>query len=247
MVNRVSRILLVTLGAVLAGGTHGGEPQEGQATDAKARIADKLPGVKLENISDGPIDGLFEVTLGPQIVYISEDGRYLLQGDIIDLVANTNVTEERRSVARVAALDGISEAEMIVFSPADAKHTITVFTDVDCTFCRRLHSEMGDLNEMGVRVRYLFYPRGGPGSKSWDKADAVWCAQDRNEALTRAKLGQSLEPKQCETPVARHYEMGSLVGLRGTPAIVTENGRLVSGYLPAAELVQRIVELENPR
>ena len=135
---------------------------------------------------------------------------------------------------------------MIVFSPDEPKHTITVFTDVDCAYCRKLHSEIGELTALGVKVQYLMYPRYGKQSPagepmiSWIKAENVWCAPDRNDALTRAKKGETIESEPCATPVAAHYEAGQLVGFAGTPAIITEDGVLISGYLPAARLVERL-------
>jgi thiol:disulfide interchange protein DsbC len=126
---------------------------------------------------------------------------------------------------------------MVSFGPANAEHTITVFTDVDCTYCRKLHQEMDQFNDQSIRVRYLFYPRHGPGSEGWKKADAVWCSEDQQAAMTRAKRGENIEGKDCgATPVASHYEMGNRVGVRGTPAILLESGQLISGYVPANEL-----------
>jgi thiol:disulfide interchange protein DsbC len=128
-----------------------------------------------------------------------------------------------------------------VFAPRETKHTVTVFTDVDCTYCRKLHAEMKQYNDLGIRVRYLFYPRSGPDSESWTKAEQVWCSANRNEALTRAKRGDSLTAKACaNNPVARDYELGQDVGLRGTPAIILPSGELLGGYVPPAMLIKRL-------
>jgi thiol:disulfide interchange protein DsbC len=125
---------------------------------------------------------------------------------------------------------------MVVFGPEDAAHTITVFTDIDCTYCRKLHREIDQINARNIRVRYVFYPRFGPGSESWAKADAVWCSKDRQSALTRAKSGEDITADNCPTPVAEHYALGNKIGVRGTPAILMEDGELLPGYVPAAEL-----------
>lgn len=209
--------------------------------DPRVAIAAQLPAVSAEDINDSPIDGIYEIALGSQVAYISADGRYLFTGDIIDLKRQINLTDARRNDARVEALGALGENKMIVFSPeSKPKHSISVFTDIDCGFCRKLHGEMGQLNELGVEVRYLFYPRQGPGTESWAKADHVWCAPDRQTALTRAKQGEQVESKSCDTPVSTHYEMAQQVGLRGTPAIVTEDGTLLSGYLPAKDLLAQL-------
>jgi len=138
----------------------------------------------------------------------------------------------------MAAIDKLGEDSMIIFSPKNGKvkHTITVFTDIDCGYCRKLHSAIDEYNELGIRVRYLAYPRAGIGSASYDKAVAVWCAKDRKKAMTQAKNNQSVNSGKCANPVAEHFEMGSKIGVRGTPALVLESGQLVPGYVPPQRL-----------
>lgn len=205
--------------------------------DPRAAIAEMLPGIEADDVREAPLPGLYEVTLGAQIVYVSADRRYLIKGDIIDLSTNESLTEARRDELRLAQLAGLDEASMVSFGSQDAKYTVTVFTDVDCTYCRKLHQEMDQYNDNSIRVRYLFYPRHGPGSDSWSKADAVWCSKDRQAAMTRAKRGEKVEAEDCgTTPVASHFELGNRVGVRGTPAILLEDGQLISGYVPAKEL-----------
>jgi thiol:disulfide interchange protein DsbC len=144
-------------------------------------------------------------------------------------------------------ISAIPESQMLIFSPKNPQYTITVFTDVDCAYCRKLHGEMAELNKLGVRVRYMFYPRTGPNTESWKKAEVVWCSANRNEALTRAKTGAQLDmnvSKSCDvTPVAREYALGQSIGVRGTPAILTEHGDYIAGYMPPRELVQEIKDL----
>jgi thiol:disulfide interchange protein DsbC len=133
---------------------------------------------------------------------------------------------------------------MIVFGPASAKYTITVFTDVECGYCRKLHGEIDQLNKLGVRVRYLAYPRAGPGTDDWHKMEAVWCSKDRNAAITMAKQGQVVQAKCGATPVAKQYELGEEMGVRGTPAIFTMAGDYIGGYLPPGEMVRQLDELK---
>jgi thiol:disulfide interchange protein DsbC len=136
----------------------------------------------------------------------------------------------------------VPEAQMVVFGPKDAKHTITVFTDIDCGYCRKLHSEMPEYNKLGIRVRYLYYPRMGPDSEGWDKAQAVACSSNKADAMTRAKRGESVKSSKCNASsiVQRDYELGQEIGLRGTPAIILEDGELLAGYVPPAMLIRRL-------
>jgi thiol:disulfide interchange protein DsbC len=176
--------------------------------------------------------------MGSQIVYVSDDRKYLFKGDIIDLSTNESITEKRRGGLRLAEVNQLGDDDMVIFGPADAKHTITVFTDVDCTYCRKLHKEMAQLNASSIRVRYVFFPRFGPGSESWAKAEAVWCSEDRQSAMTAAKNGEEVVAASCTTPVAEHYSLGNKVGVRGTPALMMEDGELFPGYVPAADLAE---------
>jgi thiol:disulfide interchange protein DsbC len=165
-----------------------------------------------------------------------------LQGDVIDLQENTNLSEKSRNDARVDMMAAIPNEKLIVFSPEHVEHTVSVFTDIDCTFCRRLHSQIDQYLEQGIEVRYFLYPRNGPKSPSWAKAENVWCANDRNEALTLAKLDKEFPTRTCDASiVSTHYSIGQNVGLRGTPAIVLDNGTLFSGYMPAEQLKHAIV------
>jgi thiol:disulfide interchange protein DsbC len=213
----------------------------------KEEIAAKLNGVDPSDIKASPVEGVYEVAVGSNVAYITTDGRFLLEGELYELDTSRNLTEETRATARVDLLGAVDDEEMIVFSPADGnvKHTITIFTDVDCGYCRQFHREIDQVTALGIEVHYLFYPRTGPDTDSWHKAERVWCAADHNAALTRAKLGGSLPDAECsDTPVASHYELGRKVGLRGTPAIYSASGEQLGGYLPPATLLERLDEDE---
>lgn len=209
-------------------------------------LAAKLPGIEAEQIQATPIPGIWEVAVGRQVVYVSEDGRYLLRGEIFDLMENRSLTDDRIAELDVgmaarfasAVANDLDESRMIVFAPENPKHTVTVFTDVDCGYCRKLHSEIDQYNKLGIAVRYVFMPLAGPGSASWAKADAVWCSPDRKDALTRAKRGEEVKSTgACKsTPVAEHYRLGRELGIQGTPGMVTDEGRFFPGYLPADRL-----------
>jgi len=206
--------------------------------DARAEIARRLE-VNVEDVKPSPVAGLYEIRSGAEVGYVSTDGRFYVDGDVFDMQSKKNLTESRRQEGRLGLLAQVADGDAIIFGPAGAaKHTLTVFTDIDCTYCRRLHQEMAELNRLGIRVRYLMYPRGGPGTEAWKKAEAVWCSSDRKDAITRAKRGEALKAGRCETPVAAHYALGQRMGIRGTPGIITDAGEYLAGYLPAAQLAE---------
>ncbi|MGI9245254.1 MAG: DsbC family protein [Steroidobacteraceae bacterium] len=214
--------------------------------DVRARVVAKLPGATAGDVSASPIPGLYEVTMGGVIAYVSEDGKYLVSGNVYDLETQVNLTAARRNAARAKALAAVSESQMIVFGPANARMTVTVFTDVDCGFCRKFHGQIAEVNKAGVRVRYMMYPRTGPGTESWKKAEQVWCAADRREALTRAKKGEPLKSKACgDGAIKSQYELGSDLGVEGTPAVFTQNGDYIGGFLTPEELVQSIQDSQK--
>jgi thiol:disulfide interchange protein DsbC len=218
-----------------------------QPADPRAALLKLLPaGSKSEDLRASPIPGIYEFTQGAEVSYLTADGKYFLDGNVYDMGTRENLTEAVRTRARLAMISAVPESQMVIFSPKNPLYTITVFTDVDCAYCRKLHSEMAELNRLGIRVRYMFYPRTGPNTESWKKAEVVWCSANRNEALTRAKAGAQLDMnKTCDaTPVAREYALGQGIGVRGTPAILTENGDYIAGYMPPRELLQQIKDLQ---
>jgi len=209
-----------------------------KTTDARAAIAKKLDGLKVEDVRISPVTGIYEITRGSDVSYVTGDGRYAIVGDMIDLDSDANLSENRRRGIRQQMIETVPESEMVVFSPKDPKYTITVFTDIDCGYCRRLHSQIAEYNRLGIRVRYMFFPRSGPNTDSWHKAEAVWCASNRNEALTRAKNGEVIKSPDCHANsiVARDYELGHKLAVEGTPAIFLASGEMLPGYAPPSQL-----------
>jgi thiol:disulfide interchange protein DsbC len=189
-----------------------------------------------DSIKPSPASDLYEVTFGSKLFYVTHDGRYLIQGNMLDLQTLRNLTEDREKVLRKDAVAAIGEENMVIFPAKNPQHEITVFTDVDCTYCRKLHSEIDDINRRGITVRYLFFPRSGPDTPSYYKSESVWCAKDRNKALTDAKAGKALDAKRCDNPIDKHLALVSELGLRGTPAIILEDGTVFPGYMPADKL-----------
>ncbi|MEN8207082.1 MAG: bifunctional protein-disulfide isomerase/oxidoreductase DsbC [Pseudomonadota bacterium] len=203
-------------------------------------LSNIFPGVTPDKIAPSPMEGVSEVLIGPRLMYVSNDGKYLLQGSLIDLKTRVDIGEERRNGIRLDALNDLGEDKMIIFPAKEQKHTITVFTDIDCGYCRKLHDEMGKYNAEGITVRYLMFPRAGINSPSYNKAVTVWCSKDQQDAMTRSKSGENLPNASCDNPVKEEYELGQLIGVRGTPAIITEDGAMLPGYVPAARLAKAL-------
>ena len=195
-----------------------------------------LPDIKPDLIKPSQIPGLYIVVAGPKLFYVSQDGHYLIQGAMIDLKTMKNLTESRVAEARIDSLNKIGLNNMVIFKPKITKHWVYVFTDIDCGYCRKLHSEIDQYMNAGIEIRYLFFPRAGMGSTSWGKAVSVWCAKDRNDALTKAKKDESIEKKECDNPVIEHHALGIAMHAAGTPMIVTEKGNILAGYYSAAQL-----------
>ncbi len=206
------------------------------AEKVRASLAVLIPHLKADAITPSPVSGLYEVVFGNHIVYVTEDGRYLVQGRITDLETRTPITEMRERQLKKALLDTLDEKDMIVYGDTDLPYTVTVFTDIDCPYCRKLHSQVDQYNEEGIRIRYLAYPRAGLGSPSGRKIEAVWCAEDRKQAMTTAKSGGSVPYRKCDNPVSEQYRLGQDFGITGTPALILQDGEIIPGYVPPKQL-----------
>jgi thiol:disulfide interchange protein DsbC len=230
----VAAALLLGAGTLVAG------PED----TIRAALAKVVPDIKIDSIQPAPVKGLFEVMVGTQLMYVTGDGRYFVDGRIVDLTTREDVTEPRLSGARKKLVDDVGEAEMVIFEASEkAQHTVTVFTDIECGYCRKLHSQIADYGKEGIRVRYMFYPRAGKGSPAYNEAVSVWCAgdsDDRRTAMTTAKAGKPIDEKSCANPVDQHMAVGEELGLRGTPAILTETGEMIPGYVEPKRLAAQL-------
>ena len=194
------------------------------------------PSLAVESVTASPINGVSEVVFGSKVVYITDDAKYMLQGKLVDLSTREDLTERTERGLRARELAAVKPTDAITFSPENPKHTITVFTDIDCGYCRKLHAEIKDYLAEGIAVRYLAFPRAGIDSESYNKAVSVWCADDRKAAMTNAKAGSEPAALKCDNPVAAQYDLGVKIGVTGTPAIVTTDGTMLPGYIPAKRL-----------
>ena len=230
---------VIKIAAVLLAGLNMPAANADEAAIRQA-LTQSMPAMKIDAIQPSVIKGLYEATVGANIFYVSEDGKYLLQGRLIDVAGRKDLTEEKLNGTRKLAIAKIGQDNMIVFKPKIAKYTVTIFTDIDCGYCRKLHSEIDQYLAQGITIQYLFYPRAGKGSESYNKAVSVWCADDRNAALTAAKKDQKIPEKTCDNPVDEHMKLGDDFDVKGTPMIVTEQGNILPGYVPAKQLVEAL-------
>ncbi len=213
-------------------------PAVAGSADARVRAAiQKLNAqVRIDHIGPAPIPGFREAIVGGQTLYVSDDGRYMLQGSLYDINAQKDLSQAGLAQVRRDLLKTIPVSDRIVFAAPDRKYTVSVFTDVECGYCRKLHSDIAEYNRLGIEVQYLAFPRMGLGSPDFNKMVAVWCAPDRKKALTDAKNGVTVPMRNCKNPVTMEYDIGQRVGLAGTPMIITAEGVAMPGYMPPKDL-----------
>ena len=227
-----------------------GKPAAGKAADgskeAMVRAALKAlnPKIEADHIAPAPIPGFQEAIVGGQVLYFSDDGRYMMQGSLYDMQDKKDLSQIGLSVVRRDMLKTVPVSDRIVFAPVGPrKHTITVFTDIECGYCRKMHSEMADYNQRGIAIEYLAFPRAGLTSADALAMESVWCSADRRKALTDAKNGRPVPPKRCTNPVAEQYALGQRIGLQGTPMAINADGVALPGYLPPDKMLEALDEL----
>jgi thiol:disulfide interchange protein DsbC len=240
----MKRLLAAALLGALATTAAASSKDEGTV---RAAIETLVPGATIDSIETSPLAGFYEVAVAGQLVYVSADGKYLIQGVLYDIPARVDLTETGRAKIRSERLKDLGPDKRITFAPKNPKHTVTVFTDIDCGYCRRMHEQIPEYNKLGISVEYLFFPRGGPGSESWDKSVSVWCSDDRHKALTDAKAGREVDKKQCTNPIEEEYQLGARVGVTGTPMIIAPNGTQLGGYVPPEQLLQQLDRLASEK
>jgi thiol:disulfide interchange protein DsbC len=239
----------LALAAALCALTQTSVADEASRDAIRKSLAELVPNSKIGSIEPAAVAGLFEVTVdGSTVLYVSGDGRYIMQGVLFDAKEKKNLTDARQTGLRKELMASVPVKDRIVFTPKDGKvkYRVAVFTDVDCGYCRKLHHEMADYNARGIEIQYLSWPRGGQGSDTWRKHVAVHCAKDRLDAFTQAKDGVDPGNATCANPVEQEFQLGVKLGLNGTPAIVLEDGTLMPTYLPAADLEARLQAQQAP-
>lgn len=225
-------------------------PQQDTATSINNTQAEKNIRAALSDLGEissiepSEWDGVYAATISGQTLYVSADGSHFLAGDLYRAEGRVNLTNLKRDDVRKQVLNDLAPEDSIVFSPdGETKYVTWVFTDVDCTYCRKLHKDIAEYNDLGIEVRYLAFPRAGKGSKSWLESQSVWCSEDRKAAITNAKSGAKITVSpDCAAAkaVAHGYAAGEAAGLRGTPMILDADGHQLGGYLPPQQLLQRL-------
>lgn len=212
----------------------------------RAALVKAIPGVQVDAIKASPIPGYREVAVGgSKIVYVSNDGRFLLQGQLVELATRDNLTSISEGALRRDRLAAIGKDGRIIFSPPNPKHRVTVFTDIECGYCRRLHAQINDYMKAGIAIEYLFFPRAGINSGAYQQAVSVWCAADPRKAMTDAKADRPVPKKTCPNPVAKDFELGRRIGVDGTPAIYAADGTQIGGYLSPQDMLARLDRQAN--
>src|SRR5690625_5222284 len=194
------------------------------------------PRIEVDAVQEAPIDGYQEVVVAGQVLYVSNDGRYLLQGSLFDVEQRRDLSQDALATVRKELMKLAPVEDRIVFAPEDPLYTVAVFTDVECAYCRRLHQEMDEYNRLGIAVEYLAFPRAGLEGDNYRKMVSVWCAEDPREAMTAAKSGGAVPERSCDNPIAEQDGLGMRLGLQGTPLDLTEQGTQMPGYVPPAAM-----------
>ena len=243
---RTLRTFMASLLMVLAPAALAGEPVDKATADRiAAALNNPAMGLVVASVEKSDAPGMYEVQYenGP-MVYATADGKYFLLGDLFQVNngAYVNLTEQRRDEERLAMLEALDEKDMIVFAPeGEPKAEITVFTDTTCFYCQKLHREVPELNKRGIKVRYLAYPRSGMDSAGARQLVGAWCSDTPQETLTALKNKEQVPVTACEqNPVAAQYQLGQQMGIRGTPAMITQSGQMIPGYQSADQLTETL-------
>ncbi|MEP6483210.1 MAG: DsbC family protein [Rudaea sp.] len=222
---------------------HGADDTTKIVTDALHKL---VPQAKIQSISESTMPGFLNVVADGHVIFISADGKFLIEGHVFDIATRRDLTNEGLSSVRKEGLARIGDDKKLIFAPPHPKYTVTVFTDVDCPYCKQFHKQIAEYNRLGIAVEYVLYPLSiHPGSDK--KAETVWCEKDRNSAYTNAMNGANLPAKTCANPIGEVGTIATGMGVDGTPAIFTSDGVQLGGYVPPDQLAQRLAELSKPK
>ena len=237
---KLSSCLLIALLLTLFTSTAIGQDEASDIEAIRAELMKMIPVAGEAEIEATEVEGIYRLFIQGNYAYAYVDGDYALIGDLFNTKSKTNLGEAAAGEKMAGVIDAVDESKMILFGPKKPERYVTVFTDIDCGYCRKLHAEVPQLNDAGIQVRYLAYPRAGVPSESYDKYVAVWCNDDQQEALTMAKSGQHVASANCENPIQETFDLGRKVGVRGTPTMIFDDGTVVPGYVQYEELIERL-------
>lgn len=241
-------VLTLHAGAALAQAAVSTPPPVANTPESVVRqtLLKLVPKAKIDQITPAPIPGFYQVIASGHLVYISNDGKYVINGELIDATKGTSLTDDAWAAYRKTQLATVPVSDRIVFAPPNPKYTVTVFTDVTCPYCRVLHEQIKAINKEGIAVQYLAWPRAGvtgddgQPTKTYKEMVSIWCSADRNDAFTEAKKGRDPKPADCKNPVKDQFDLGLRLGVTGTPAVYAEDGTLIGGYLSPQDMLQAV-------
>lgn len=232
------RLSLLTLLLAPLGAAHADNAaDEAAVRQAISRLA---PDAEIEVIRPSAMPGVYEALVGGSEIYVSADGKYLMQGTLWNVEARRNLTEDGRALRRKQVLAEVGNAQRIIYAAAQPKHRVTVFTAIDCGYCRKLHEAVQQYNDAGISIEYILFPRGGLQSPSYQDSVSVWCAEDRKAALTAAKRGEPVATAMCPNPIQQNLALAQRLGINSTPTLVTETGTALLGFVPPDQLLAQL-------
>ena len=237
------RFLLLSLLAAFAVSASAQDDPGKLVADTLHKVA---PNAKVQSVTQAPMAGFYAVVADGHAIYISADGKYLIEGHVVDVAAKRDIMEDTLQGVRKAALESIAANKKLTFAPPNPKHHVTVFTDPDCPYCRQFHKQIAEYNKLGIAVDYLLFPL--PMHKGADvKSVTVWCSKDRNTSFTEATNGATLPQKTCDNPIGEIINIAESTGISGTPAILADDGTMLGGYVTPDQLAKRLDEMSNPK
>lgn len=249
------KLLLAIVAGGLAFGACAADSAAGVNGNAEKLVRQAVlrlaPGVQIDSIKSAGMPGFYQVIASGRMVYVSTDGKYMFNGDLIDLTSRNNLSDVAWAAFRKAELAKVPESQRIVFAPANPKYRVTVFTDVNCGYCRALHQHVAEFNKDGIAVEYLAWPREGVTTTAgnltptYKEMVSVWCAADRKVAFTAAKNGQLPKSASCANPVKDEFDLGVKLGVSGTPTIIGQNGMVLGGYVTPDQLLKMLQKGEG--
>jgi thiol:disulfide interchange protein DsbC len=214
-----------------------------ESQNVKALLVQQVPELKDAQVKPSPVAGLYEVQQGAFIFYASGDAKHIFRGQLLNLAEKRNLTDEAVMKFRESEFKKLTDKETMIYLPKGGKftHTVTVFTDVDCPYCQKMHLQLNPMLAAGIRVRYVFFPRSGLNTPSYQKAVHAWCNQQQPGELEELMKGSTpAQFKTCDNPIAKHFELANSLGLQGTPSILLDNGTLIPGLVDAEALIKVI-------
>ena len=217
-------------------------PETANYGQVKAKLQ-KILGTSITSIGDAPVPGILQLMTNKGLFYTSQDGKYLFRTSIYSVDEGMrNVTEDTLSSVRLEGLAEFKDA-VIEYKADNEKYVVNIFTDITCGYCRKLHNEMDQYNDLGITVRYLAFPRGGLNSRTYTDMVSIWCADNKQQAMDNAKDGGTVASKSCDSKVAAEYAFGQKIGVNGTPNIIMPDGSVIPGYQPPNKLEQALKAL----